>query len=662
MVIYILLLNVCAAFAQDDLGLKVGKLKNEISATDGVEKLTLLDSLSKITWRKKAFKYDSIARETIDYAIEIDSMRLAIFHAMKLVNHFVSERGELKQGREAFNELRARFTNNEHFTELGNFYYEGASTYIVSGRFNEAMTHLKTAYEFGIKANDSTVIVNVKEDIGHVYAMMGDFQNAATEFQETIDLYEKFDPDNASYVKRSLAILYSQNGLHQEAKTIRRELVDFAKKIENNSLVYIAFFDQAFDELLQGNQTEQLRNLDSAQVYANRLSEYYRKELAIAQIQAFSDNRMLAKAKQAKQRLEALLKGDTNPNLQDYYMALAKYQFALGNYKEAALLGEKHYQLVKDTKFFEGIYLANEFLAEVYNRLGKQEKAYDCLKRYATIKDSIKSVQKANGFSYYQTLYETEKRDAKIASQESEITLLDTENKVKQQWLVFGGLGLLALFSMLYLWRTRRFAITKQRMQESYSQDLIQEQEKERSRLARELHDSVGQKLMLLRKSIMRDTASADALAKESLEEVRSISRGLHPSNLERLGLTEAINALVYNINANTNVFFTEDIDNIDDILSKASELHLYRIIQEALSNVIKHADAKAVKMEIKKAAHGINILVSDNGKGFNIESKNKSLSLGLKTLFERAKIIGAQLILDSELNKGTVMTLNIPL
>ena len=168
---------------------------------------------------------------------------------------------------------------------------------------------------------------------------------------------------------------------------------------------------------------------------------------------------------------------------------------------------------------------------------------------------------------------------------------------------------------------------------------------------------------MLLSKTTKKgDNQGAESLAKDTLDEVRSISRGLHPSNLERLGLTESINALVYNINANTDVFFTENIEDIDNMLSKESELHLYRIIQEFLSNVIKHAEAKAVKMEIKKVANGINVLVSDNGKGFNIESKNKSLSLGLKTLFERAKIIGAQLILDSELNKGTEMTLNIPL
>jgi signal transduction histidine kinase len=270
-------------------------------------------------------------------------------------------------------------------------------------------------------------------------------------------------------------------------------------------------------------------------------------------------------------------------------------------------------------------------------------------------------VTKTNALAYYQTLYETEKRDATIQNQKAEITLLDTQNKIKSQWLLLGGLGLIAVFSIVYLIRSRKFAKKQQSLQEQFSQDLINGQEEERSRLARELHDSVGQKLMLLSKTTKKlGSENAEQLASSTLEEVRSISRGLHPSNLERLGLTTAINALVYDINANTDLFFTEEIDDIDNILSKESELHLYRIVQETLSNIVKHSEAKAVKMEIHKKEKSISVLVSDNGKGFDFESKYKNMSLGLKTLYERAKILGAQLHLDSKINNGTEMQLNI--
>jgi len=170
--------------------------------------------------------------------------------------------------------------------------------------------------------------------------------------------------------------------------------------------------------------------------------------------------------------------------------------------------------------------------------------------------------------------------------------------------------------------------------------DLINEQEKERSRLARELHDSVGQKLMLLSKQTKQlGHESMENIADSTLDEIRNISRGLHPSNLERLGLTEAINALVYSINANTDLFFTDEIENIDNILPKEDELHLYRIIQETLSNIVKHSEAKAVKMSINKTPVGINVMINDNGKGFDFQAN-----------------------FDNQISNGTSMKLNIPI
>jgi len=229
--------------------------------------------------------------------------------------------------------------------------------------------------------------------------------------------------------------------------------------------------------------------------------------------------------------------------------------------------------------------------------------------------------------------------------------------------MLFGGLGLLALFSIIYLLRLKRFAISKQELQEQYSHNLINEQEKERAHIARELHDSIGQKLMLLSKQTKNlENEHMGNIATSALDEIRSISRGLHPSNLERLGFTEAINVLVYDINSSTDLFFTDHIDNIDNVLSKESELHLYRIIQESLSNIVKHSDAKAVILKVDNEIENVKVVVSDNGKGFDFETQFKKMSLGLKTLFERAKIMKAEISFNSNKEKGTEMTLTIPI
>ncbi|MBT0606917.1 sensor histidine kinase [Aequorivita echinoideorum] len=202
------------------------------------------------------------------------------------------------------------------------------------------------------------------------------------------------------------------------------------------------------------------------------------------------------------------------------------------------------------------------------------------------------------------------------------------------------------------------------RRSEAYSHGLIRAQEEERTRVARELHDSVGQKLMLLTKKT-KDTGNVEmeSLAGNTLEELRSISRGLHPANLEKLGISAALRNMIDEIDANTNIFFTHEIEQIDALLSKEASLHLYRIIQEVLSNMVKHAQAKSAMIRIQTTGNTIETVIRDNGKGFVISEKMKtSGSLGMNTLYERAKILNSKLDIKSQINKGTTVKLTIPI
>ncbi|WP_026451091.1 sensor histidine kinase [Aequorivita capsosiphonis] len=204
----------------------------------------------------------------------------------------------------------------------------------------------------------------------------------------------------------------------------------------------------------------------------------------------------------------------------------------------------------------------------------------------------------------------------------------------------------------------------KQKRNEAYAHNLIKAQEEERTRVARELHDSVGQKLMLLTKKTKSiGNSEMESLAGNTLEELRTISRGLHPANLERLGVTAAIRTLIDEVDANTNIFFTYEIENIDTLLSKEASLHLYRIIQEVLNNMVKHAETKSASINIEKKGLNIETVISDNGKGFEHSEKIKSsASLGMKTLLERSKILHSKIDIKSQINQGTTVTLITPI
>jgi signal transduction histidine kinase len=154
-----------------------------------------------------------------------------------------------------------------------------------------------------------------------------------------------------------------------------------------------------------------------------------------------------------------------------------------------------------------------------------------------------------------------------------------------------------------------------------------------------------------------------DILASSSLEELRSISRGLYPSVLERLGLTTAIKALIDDVDTNTDIFFSHEIDNIDQLISKEDALHFYRIIQESLSNLVKHSGAKAASITIEKNDKNIHTSVKDNGIGFDFHgNKNAQNSLGMKTLRERTRMIHSKINIISNPKKGTSVELFTPI
>ena len=210
--------------------------------------------------------------------------------------------------------------------------------------------------------------------------------------------------------------------------------------------------------------------------------------------------------------------------------------------------------------------------------------------------------------------------------------------------------------------RLRIFQKRKQKLQEDYSIGLLNTQEEERIKVSRELHDSVGQKLMLLTKKTKSiQNNEIEFLAENTLDELRSIARGLYPSAIEKLGVSAAIESMIDEVDENTNIFFTHDIVNIDSLLSKEESLHLFRIIQEALNNVVKHSEAKAASVFIEKSISKISVEVKDNGKGFSVSDSTKLFSsMGMKTLKERAKIISGDLKIESVMNKGTTVILNL--
>ncbi len=206
-------------------------------------------------------------------------------------------------------------------------------------------------------------------------------------------------------------------------------------------------------------------------------------------------------------------------------------------------------------------------------------------------------------------------------------------------------------------------------VQVEFSKQLIQSQEEERKRIASELHDSLGQDLLVIKNLALMNknkNEQFDEISKTAglaIDEVRRISYNLHPYQLDRLGLSKAINSMFTNIEGVSKIKFDTNIGNVDNLFEKEKEINIYRIIQECVTNIIKHSDADNARVFVEKAEDVLLIEIADNGKGFNFEStKSESKGFGLKNLENRVSFLDGELKFKSAEEFKTQIKVKIPL
>ncbi len=213
----------------------------------------------------------------------------------------------------------------------------------------------------------------------------------------------------------------------------------------------------------------------------------------------------------------------------------------------------------------------------------------------------------------------------------------------------------------------------------SYATALTLGQEDERNRLARELHDETVQTLIalehqvhLLRRLIERDSAAAvekaselAAMAADAVREVRRIIRALRPLYLDDLGWLPAIQALVDDVNRDDQLLATFQLSGSKRRLEPAAELALFRTAQEALSNVVRHSEARRAWVHVEITEDTATLTVRDDGRGFTPPTRIEELAsaghFGLMGIQERAQLIGGQLAIESEPGKGTTISVTLP-
>lgn len=230
-----------------------------------------------------------------------------------------------------------------------------------------------------------------------------------------------------------------------------------------------------------------------------------------------------------------------------------------------------------------------------------------------------------------------------------------------------------ALASKINFYKKEKEAIQEQAYLQAvnFSRELINMQEAERKRIASELHDSLGQKLIVIKNKVFRFTKvgsagfqqnpeALTASVADAIQEVRSISYGLRPYQIDLLGLTQSIRSLVSETFDAAAITYVLDIDDVDGISDQEMQINIYRIVQECVNNIVKHAGATATTVNVKMLATGLAITISDNGLGFDTDKVHSGF--GLKGIKERLHILNGHIHFRRAEPGGTEITIHIPL
>jgi PAS domain S-box-containing protein len=211
----------------------------------------------------------------------------------------------------------------------------------------------------------------------------------------------------------------------------------------------------------------------------------------------------------------------------------------------------------------------------------------------------------------------------------------------------------------------------------SVSARLIRAQEEERNRIARELHDGLNQKLAMLcvdldqfgqtheGLGIREEVSALSSRLQEASADVHGLSHRLHPSTLDHLGLLPAVKSLCRELSGRRglNIEFNSNNDrSCFDVLDKELALCAYRIVQEALSNAINHSGASVARVQLKCLKQVLHLVITDSGKGFDVEDAKLKGRLGLISMEERLRLANGKLVIRSRPNRGTQIEALIPL
>ena len=361
-------------------------------------------------------------------------------------------------------------------------------------------------------------------------------------------------------------------------------------------------------------------------------------------------------------------------NTASAYKKLGEYDKAIENYQKADSLLGKEYS--KERKRF--LY---DLMAKTYELAEKPAKALEYYKLTQAYQDSLNLQEQEKAIFDIQTKYEVQKKENE-----------NLQLKQSRFWLISGVILLVLLLIATYLvYRNRiakkqlevkQSALEKNELEKQLKDQelagldaMIEGQEKERQRIANDLHDNLGGLLATLKLHFqnlktktdrLRDEQdelfkTTNSLLDETYQQVRNYAHQRNAGLKTSEGLVPSIKNFASKVSVGNNLVVQVEAHDMDERLENSVEITIFRIVQELITNVIKHAEASEIIVHLTSFEDHINIMVEDNGKGFDPSIIKDNDGMGLASIIKRVEHLGGNVDIDSHSGSGTTVILNIP-
>lgn len=543
--------------------------------------------------------------------------------------------------------------------------------------------YLESLAEFGT-LNDSLEIAKANYNVATVMNAKADYKETLTYGLKALAFFEAIgDHNGEGRVYNLLGIAANVNNDFEKSITYLKQYYQLVKRVPDSLEMATALNNLGSTFTTMGLPDSAIHYLNSARkmnekigtdrnmasIYSNLGAMYEAKDDLHEAIAHTVSGLRYARAEGDRLREAGLL------------FNLGKYKNALGQTQESIPHFIQAIDISEAIGFFEVIYKANNSLAKVRADQGRHAEAYQHMLAVETAKDSVFVIEKMKSERELEARFQSEKK-------EQQIEILNQETAIQQLKLRQRNLMLIATLALLVTGAVTAYFVFKQRrlqaearlqheintQQEKATRDVLDAEERERRRIAGDLHDGVGQTLSAallnlnyLYKSVAEGKApdpqlidTALGLVKDSYQEMRSISHQMMPNALLKAGLATSIKEFLDPIDGK-NIKVYLNVSGLNERLDQQLETVLYRAIQEAVNNVVKHAGATRLTIQILKDEEGLSVSIEDNGGGFDPSSAGYEEGIGLKNIRSRVALLRGSVDVDSAVGRGTVVVIYIP-